>query len=524
MMRVVAYLLVIAALAFAAAWLADRPGDVVITWQGRRIETSVMVLVAVIALLTALATMLWSLLRALLRSPAALASHRRARRGARAYQALSRGLVAVGSGDVRAARRFSEEAGRLAPSEPLALLLAAQSAQLSGDRETAALTFQQMAARDDTRVLGLHGLFVEARRRSDPASALFYAEEAARLAAVPGWAGQAVLEFRCVAGDWSGALERLERNAKAGLIDKAIYQRERAVLLTAQALAAEDMARDRAKALAVEAAKLAPDLVPAAALAGRLLGEGGDIRKAARIIEAAWRANPHPDLADAYAHLRPGTSARERLARVEALAAMAAGQCRGRAGGGAGGAGCARVRHCARGARAVDRGADPARRRADGGARRGRAWRRGPHPRVDDARAQRAPRPGLERGWLRLRPLAAGVADQRTARCLRVEGPAGGPEPCRRGDRGVSPLARASMGRLRLPMLEPKRAGAEASATVRGAAGEREVSAARGRSPCCRKPVEGARRLHARSLTRGDLARCAAPGAAVSLRWQLRRR
>ena len=44
MIRVVIYLVVIGILAFAAVWLADRPGDVVITWQGRRIETSVMVL------------------------------------------------------------------------------------------------------------------------------------------------------------------------------------------------------------------------------------------------------------------------------------------------------------------------------------------------------------------------------------------------------------------------------------------------------------------------------------------------
>ena len=45
MIRVVSYLLIVGLLAFAAAWLADRPGDVVVTWQGRRIETSVMVLI-----------------------------------------------------------------------------------------------------------------------------------------------------------------------------------------------------------------------------------------------------------------------------------------------------------------------------------------------------------------------------------------------------------------------------------------------------------------------------------------------
>jgi HemY protein len=128
-----------------------------------------------------------------------------------------------------------------------------------------------------------------------------------------------VLEFRCAAGDWTGALERLEHNMKGGLIDKPTYQRQRAVLLTARALAAEPGDRGTL-ALALEAVKLAPTLVPAAALAGRLQGEAGELRRAARIIETAWRANPHPDLADTYAHLRPGDSARDRLARVEALA------------------------------------------------------------------------------------------------------------------------------------------------------------------------------------------------------------
>jgi HemY protein len=327
MIRVVVYLLIVAALAFGAVWLADRPGDVVMTWQGRRIETSVMVLAIAVAAVVVLALMLWSLLRAILHAPDALSHHLRARRGVRGYLALSQGLIAVGSGDARGARRFADEAGRIAPGEPLTLLLAAQAAQLSGDREGAARTFQQMAGRDDTRLLGLHGLFVEARRRNDPAAALLYAEEAARLASVPGWAGQAVLEFRCVAGDWAGALERLERNAASGLIDKAAWRRQRAVLLTAQALAAEDGDRERAKALALEAVKLAPDLVPAAALVGRLLAD--EPRKAARIVEAAWRASPHPDLAEAYAWLRKGSSARERLARVEALAAKAPGNVEG---------------------------------------------------------------------------------------------------------------------------------------------------------------------------------------------------
>ena len=62
-----------------------------------------------------------------------------------------------------------------------------------------------------------------------------------------------------------------------------------------------------------------PTLVPAAATAGRMLAEGGELRKASRIVAKAWRANPHPDLAQTYADLRFGDAARDRLARVEAL-------------------------------------------------------------------------------------------------------------------------------------------------------------------------------------------------------------
>jgi HemY protein len=330
MIRVVLFLVLVGLAAFGAVWLADRPGDVAITWLGWRIDTSVMVLAVAVAMVATLAVMLWSVLRALLRSPDILWLYLRSRRGVRGYLAVSQGLIAVGSGDVRTARKFADEASRIAPDEPLTLLLSAQAAQLSGDRVTAERTFHLMADRDDTRLLGLQGLFIEAQRRADLPTARLYAEAAAERVPAPAWAGHAVLEFRCAAGDWSGALDRLDRNMKGALIDRASYQRQRAVLLTARALA-EDHDRNSGKALALvlEAVKLAPTLVPAAALAGRLLGEAGDLRKAGRIVEAAWKANPHPDLAETYAHLLPGDSARDRLTRVEALAQKAPGHIEG---------------------------------------------------------------------------------------------------------------------------------------------------------------------------------------------------
>ena len=327
MIRVVLFLILVGAASLGVAWLADRPGDVVVTWQGLRIETSLMVLGGAVLVATAVLLLLWSVLSALFRSPAMLRRRRHHRRGARAYEAISRGLVAVGAGDLAAARRHTAEAARIAPAEPLALLLSAQAAQLAGDRAAADSAFRAMAGRADTKALGLHGLFVEAHRRSDHASAHAFAEEAARANPSLGWAGRAVLEFRCATGDWAGALALLERNKDA--LDKDTYRRQRAVLLTARAQAGQDTDPDAAKAHALEAVKLSPTLVPAAALAGRQLAEGGELRKAARLIEKAWRANPHPELAQTYAELRFGDAARDRLARVETLARKAAGHVEG---------------------------------------------------------------------------------------------------------------------------------------------------------------------------------------------------
>src|SRR5262245_7860300 len=104
MIRVLVYLAIVAAIAFGAVWLADRPGEVAIIWQGRRLETSVMVLIASVAAIACATTILWSIFRFIMRSPMLWARARENRRGARGYRAVSQGLIAVGSGDVGAAR------------------------------------------------------------------------------------------------------------------------------------------------------------------------------------------------------------------------------------------------------------------------------------------------------------------------------------------------------------------------------------------------------------------------------------
>lgn len=321
MFRVVGFLLLVALLALGATWIADQGGDLVLTVGQWRVQTTPLVAtLGFIVVLTA-CLLAWSILRALWRTPRRVRDSHRTRRDAKARHAITHGLIAIGHGDTSAARKHAQAARRLAANDPLALLLHAQSAQLDGDREGAADAFRQMAGRSDTRLLGLRGLFVEAQRADDPQAAVQIAEEALRVSPGVTWASQAVLGMRCAERDWSGALKLVERDFEAGVIDKKSYRRQRGVLLTARAMECESSDRDLARDSIQEAIKLAPTLVPAAVLAAKFHSEAHQTRRAMRIIEAAWLAHPHPDLAGAYAHVKLGDSARQRLARIESLTA-----------------------------------------------------------------------------------------------------------------------------------------------------------------------------------------------------------
>jgi HemY protein len=327
MIRVVLFLISVAIIAAGFVWVADRPGDVAITWLGYHIETSFMVAALAVAALVVAVMLVWSILRGILRTPQQVSLFLRNRRQMKGYHAISRGLIAIGAGDLRIARKAADEAARLSPGEPLALLLTAQSAQMAGDRAAAEQAFRAMSARDDTKLLGLRGLYIEAQRRNDSHAARLVAVEAAKAEPSLAWAGQAVLDDHCAAADWAGALDALDHMRRG--VEKAGYRRKRAVLLTARALALEEIDRDASRQAVLEAVKLAPDLVPAAALAGRRLAESGDVRKAGKILTAAWKLNPHPDIAEAYANLRFGDTARARLTRMQTLAEKLPGQREG---------------------------------------------------------------------------------------------------------------------------------------------------------------------------------------------------
>jgi HemY protein len=322
MTKIILFLLVLTGLAFGFAWIADQPGSVALSFAGKTYEVDLVVALGLALAALVVAMILWSVIRFVFRIPTLMSLTARMRRRNKGFAALTRGMVAAGAGDVKTAARAARDAEKLMGSEPLALLLSAQAAQLSGDRAEAERIFRRMVDQPDTRLLGLRGLHAEARRRGDDAAAGAYAKQAHEIAAVP-WAGQAMLERHALSDDWKGALAVVEANLARKAITRAEADRQRAVLKTAMAEQLRERDPAEALALAREAIKLAPDLTPASALAGSLLAQKGDLRRAGRILESAWKRAPHPDLARAYVDLRHGDAAGDRLNRAKALGRLA---------------------------------------------------------------------------------------------------------------------------------------------------------------------------------------------------------
>jgi HemY protein len=320
MIRIIFFLAIILALALGLSWVADQEGSIAINWLGHKVEIDNMAIVLVALLVIAVVlAFLWNMIRLVFRLPSLMSIASRSRRKQKGYSAVSRGMIAVGTGDTKTAVKQASEAQRLLGADPLTLLLNAQSAQLSGDGGKAEKAFNAMLENRDMRVVGLRGLYIEAQRKGDDKAAGFYADEAYKLAPQADWASDAALSFKYQARDWLGAMTLVEQAASRRLIDKETARKQRAVLLTADAL--ERRAADPAGAMrsAQEAIKLDPTMIPAAAFVGRRTSELGDYGRASKVLETAWNALPHPDIAEAYLDVRLGDAALDRLKRAKHL-------------------------------------------------------------------------------------------------------------------------------------------------------------------------------------------------------------
>lgn len=321
MIRLLGILLGAATIAALVAWIADRQGELVFTLDAYEIHMSAPVAIGLAIVFTIVVILLARLVATVITSPGSIGAWLNARRLRRGNDALSRGLIAVASGDMLEARRHAERVRGILGSHPLALLLHAQTATIDGDSTAQRHTYRAMLAHEDTELLGLRGLFSLATRENQSEQALALALRAHALKPRAPWAGEALFDLRARRGEWSAARAVLETSANAKLLDRDVVRRRRAVLLTAEAIDADRNGEsDKALSLAEDALALAPGLAPAAVLAARRLAAAGKTWRAQGVIEACWSQSPHPDLAEVYAVIKSDETSDERARRLTGLA------------------------------------------------------------------------------------------------------------------------------------------------------------------------------------------------------------
>jgi HemY protein len=330
LVKVLLFVAIIAGLAFGAGMLTDMGGGFRIAAAGYEFSLgplqaviAALILVALVWLLIRLVGLIVATLRFINGDETAISRYFDRNRERKGYQALSESLVALASGEGRLALSRAGRAEKYLSRPELTTLIAAQAAEMAGDAKRATAAYKDLLTDDRTRFVGVRGLMLQKIAEGDTETALKLAEKAFALKPKHPEMQDILLKLQAGQADWKGARATLGAKLKSGALPRDLYRRRDAVLALQEARAVVDEgASIEAREAAIEANRLSPDLIPAAAMAARSLVMKGDTKGAARVLKKAWEAAPHPDLAAAFAGIAPEETPAARLKRFKLLTAI----------------------------------------------------------------------------------------------------------------------------------------------------------------------------------------------------------
>ena len=281
---------------WGALWLASQTGSVTIIWQGYQLDIALGLLAVLILILTGLLTVLGRLTSYLVRAPKLIRSQHRSLRG---RQALEKGFFALATANFKYAQHDARRAHALLPSDPLALLLAAESARLNGDTQAAKTHYQALSQQPQTALIGLRGRLLDALACGDYQEALQVAHMASQHnRPVAPWAWEMWFDLASRQKLWLEALEALQGIEKLRLWSTTKTRRLRGLVLWLKA--EQDHPKERLRALA-RARRFIPECNPLVRAEAKAALSTSQWRWAKHTIEKAWRYDPHLDLLVLYA-------------------------------------------------------------------------------------------------------------------------------------------------------------------------------------------------------------------------------
>ena len=331
LVKIVLFVALVAALAYGGTLLMETDGGLTVAFGGY--EVSLQPLQAVVALsvllvafwlLLKLAGLLVAFVKFLMGDETAISRYFDRSRERKGFDALAEGMMALAMGEGRLALSKAAKAEKYLRKPELTNLLTAQAAELSGDRRKAEQVYRKLIADDRTRFVGVRGIMKQKLEAGDTDTALKLAEKAFALKPKHVETQDTLLQLQAQKGDWSAARGTLSAKLKHGAIPRDVHKRRDAVLALSEAKGVfEKGASVEAREAAIEANTKSPDLIPAAIMAADEYVADGKPKLATRVIKKAWQAQPHPDLAAAFARIAPNETPQERIKRFKALTALA---------------------------------------------------------------------------------------------------------------------------------------------------------------------------------------------------------
>jgi HemY protein len=327
LIKILAFVAAIIALTYGGTMLMDMDGGLTVntgidefTLEPIEVVFGLLALVVAVWLGLKVLTFLVAAFKFLNGDETAISRYFDRNRERKGYDALAEGMMALASGEGHLALTKAARAEKYLKQPRLTNLLTAQAAELTGDRKKAEDSYKKLLEDSQTRFVGVRGIMKQKLADGDTGTALALAEKAFALKPKHEETQDILLRLQAENSDWTGARKTLTAKLKSGSLPRNVHKRRDAVLALSEA---RDIIADgktiESREAAIEANRLSPDLIPAAVMAARGYLSDGNARYATRVLTKAWNAQPHPDIAAAFAEIVSDETPQARLKRFHAL-------------------------------------------------------------------------------------------------------------------------------------------------------------------------------------------------------------
>ncbi len=301
----------------ASSWIFDRPGKVFIEWQGWILETSVPILITAISLIVISTILILFILNWFYKRPSKILDYIKNKRKTKGLKALTEGLAAIAVGDIKRASVANIIVRNNLDQPPLSALLEAQVAILAENKLSAQKTFKKMLKYRETKLLGLKGLISLSKKDGDLESALKYIQSASKLNKNTIWINVQTLELATLLKNWTIAKNTIENMRE---LTKAKRKRQISLIdIEIARLENNNSNFNEALFLADKANKTLKGFSPAACLIAGIKIKLDNKRGLKKLLEQAWKQDPHPSVAENIRLLSDNTDPLKRMSAIKDL-------------------------------------------------------------------------------------------------------------------------------------------------------------------------------------------------------------